>query len=65
MCGCILGWQSVVYHFGVTVTLPTDLVFIIIVSRAYLLYCLRYEYQMLSVGASWNGGVSRTIFNLL
>ena len=41
MCGCILGWQSVAYHFRVTVTLTSDLVFRIIVSRAYLLYYLR------------------------
>ena len=53
VCGCILGWQSVVYHFRVTVilTLTSDLVFIvitmsdlvfrIIVSGAYLLYNLR------------------------
>ena len=41
MCGCISGWQSVAYHFGVTVTLTSDLVFRIIVSGAYLLYYLR------------------------
>ena len=41
VCGCILEWRSVAYHFWVTVTLPSDLVFRIIVSRAYLLYCLR------------------------
>ena len=40
-CECILGWQSVAYHFGVTVTLTSDLVFRIIVSGAYLLYYLR------------------------
>ena len=27
MCGCILGWRSVAYHFRVTVTLTSDLVF--------------------------------------
>ena len=37
--GCILGWQSVVYHFGVIVTY--DLLSKIIVSSAYLLYHLR------------------------
>ena len=26
VCGCILGWRSVVYHFRVTVTLTSDLV---------------------------------------
>ena len=43
VCGYILGWQSVAYHFRVTVTLTltSDLVFIIIVSGAYLLYYLR------------------------
>ena len=41
MCGCILGWQSVAYHFWVTVTMTSDLVFTIIVSGAYLLYYLR------------------------
>ena len=32
VCGCILGWLSVVYHFWVTVTLTltSDLVFIVI-----------------------------------
>ena len=53
VCGCILGWRSVAYHFRVTVTLTltSDLVFIVIkcpsvlpsrfVSGAYLLYSLR------------------------
>ena len=50
MCGCILGWQSVMYHFRVAVTLTSDLVFIVItmsvgpsrfVSGAYLLYSLK------------------------
>ena len=39
--GYILGWRSVAYHFWVTVTLTSDLVFRIIVSGAYLLYFLR------------------------
>ena len=38
VCICILGWQSVTYHFWVTVTLTSDLVLSIIVSGAYLLY---------------------------
>ena len=38
MYGCILGWRYVAYHFRVTVTLTSDLVFRIIVSEAYLLY---------------------------
>ena len=41
VCICILGWGSVTYHFWVTVTLTSDLVLIIIVSGAYLLYYLR------------------------
>ena len=43
VCGCILGWRSVAYHFGVTVTLTltSEVVFRIIVSGAYLLYYLR------------------------
>ena len=36
VCGCISGWWGVAYHFAVTVT--SDLVFRLIVSRAYLLY---------------------------
>ena len=40
ICGCILGWRSVAYHFPVTVTLTSDLVFRIIVSGAYLSYYL-------------------------
>ena len=41
VCGYILGWWSAAYHFRVTVTLTSDLVFRIIVSGAYLLYYLR------------------------
>ena len=43
VCGYILGWRSVAYHFWVTVTLTltSDLVLRIIVSGAYLLYYLR------------------------
>ena len=41
VCGCVLGWRSVAYHFQVTVTLTSDLVFRIIVSGAYLLNYLR------------------------
>ena len=52
MCGCILGWRSVAHLFQVTLTLTSDLVFRIIVSRAYLLYYLRYEFQIWCVDAS-------------
>ena len=43
VCGCILGWQRVAYHFGVTVTLTliSDLVSKFIVLGAYLLYYLK------------------------
>ena len=43
VCGYILGWRSVAFHFWVTVTLTltSDLAFRIIVSRAYLVYYLR------------------------
>ena len=36
VCKCILEWPSVTNHFRVTVTLTSDLVFRIIMSRAYL-----------------------------
>ena len=41
VCICIMGWWSLAYYFRVTVTLTSDLVLIIIVSGAYLLYYLR------------------------
>ena len=41
LCECILGKRSVTNHFGVTMTLTSDLIFRIIVSGAYLLYYLR------------------------
>ena len=37
VCGYILGWGSVAYHFRVTVTLTSDLDFRIILSGAYLI----------------------------
>ena len=43
-------------------TLNSDLVLRIIVSRAYLLYSLSEEFQIWCVDASWNSGVSCTIF---
>ena len=46
VCGCILGRRSVMYHPWVTVTLTSDLVFRIIVSRVYLPFYLRYEFQI-------------------
>ena len=42
VCGCILGWRSVLFHFWVTVTLTSDLVSRIdIESGANVLYSLR------------------------
>ena len=38
VCKCILGCQSVIYHFRVTVTLTSDLVLRIIVHGAYLIF---------------------------
>ena len=63
VCECILGWLSVLYHLWVTVTLTSDLV--IIVSGAYLFYYLRKESQIWCVNASWDGGVSCTIYRSL
>ena len=65
VCGCILGWRRVAYHFRVTVTLSSDQAFRIIVSGAYLLYFLRYEFQIWCVDASWDDKVSRTIIGSL
>ena len=47
-CECIIGWQSVTYHFEVTVTmtLTSDLVCRIIMSGAYFLYYLSKESQI-------------------
>ena len=41
VCIYILQWQSITYHFRVTVPFASDLVLRIIVSGAYLLYYLR------------------------
>ena len=51
------------YHFRVTVTLTltSDLVFRIIMSKAYLLHYLRKESQIRCVDASWDDEVSHTI----
>ena len=40
VCGCILGWWSVMYHLLVTVTLTFDIVFRIIMFGAFFLYYL-------------------------
>ena len=41
VCGYIFGWWSVAYHFWVSVTMTSTLVFRIIISGAYLIYYLR------------------------
>ena len=53
VCGCIIGWRSAEYHFRVSETYTSGLVFRIIVSGAYLLYYLRQESQIWCVHASW------------
>ena len=45
--------------------LDSDLVLRIIVSGAYLLYFLSEEIQIWSVDASWDSGVSCTVFGSL
>ena len=41
------------------------LVYRIIVSKAYCLYCLRYESQIWCVDFSWDGGVLHTVLGHL
>ena len=53
------------YHFRVTATLTSDLVFRIIMSKAYLLYYLRFESQIWCVDASLDDEVLRTIIKSL
>ena len=65
VCICILGWGSVTYQYLVTVTLTSDLVLRIIMSGAYHLYYLRFESQIWCVDASWDDGVSSTIYGSL
>ena len=52
VCVCIFGWRSVTYYFQFTLTLTSDLISIIIVSRTYLLYHLNWESQIWCVNAS-------------
>ena len=65
VCKCILGCLSVTNYFWVTVTLTSDLVLRIIVSRACLFYSLSEEFQIWCVDASLDSGVSCTIFGSL
>ena len=54
VCGCILGWRSVVYHFWVTLTF--DFVSSIIVLGAYLLFSLLLLLLLLFICFFWVGG---------
>ena len=65
VCICIFGWWSLTYYFLATVTLTSDLVLIIILSGAYLLYYLRRESKIWCMNASWDGWVSCTIYRSL
>ena len=57
MCGCILGWQSVMYQFCDLYLIST-----IIVSGAYLIYYLREESQICCMDTSLDADLSHTIF---
>ena len=60
-----LGMTGYNISFKVNVTLTSDLVLRIIVSRACLLYSLSEEFQIWCVDASCDSGVSCTIFGSL
>ena len=60
VCGCILGWQSVMYQFLGHCDL--DLVSRIIMSGAFPLYYLRLESKIWFMDASLYGDMSGTIF---
>ena len=66
MCECILGWRSVPSHFGVTVTLTSDLFSrISIKSGANLLYSWCLESQVWCIDASLDNDMLSTIFGML
>ena len=50
------------YHFGVTVTLTSDLVYRIIVSGAYLVYYFREESQIWCMDAFLDADMTHIIF---
>ena len=62
VCGCILGWQSVMYQFFGHYDL--DLVSKIIMSAAYLICYLREEFQI-CMETSLDAEMSHTIFRSL
>ena len=59
VCGCILGWQNVIYQFC-----DLDLISTIIVLGAYLTYYLREESQICCMDKSLDADVSHTIFKV-
>ena len=65
VCGCNFWWRSVTYHFWDTLTLTSDLVCTITMSRIYLLYYLRWESQICCMDTSYDADVSHTIFRSL
>ena len=60
VCGCILGWQSVMYQFC-----DLDLISRIIVSGAYFIFYLREESQICCMDTILDAYVSHTIFGAL
>ena len=60
MCGCFLGWPSVAYHFWVTVTLTSDLVFRIIVSGAF--FSILFELGIPNLVCGCNFGWQSVIY---
>ena len=64
LCGCNFGRHECHVPFRVTLTLTTDLVCRVIVSRTYLIYYLRWESQR-CVDASGDAGVLCTMYGSL
>ena len=60
MCGCILGWQSVMYQFC-----DLDLISRIIVLGEYLIYFLGEESQICCMDTALDADVWHTIFRSL
>ena len=56
VCGCIFGWQSVMYQFC-----DLDLISRIILVAAYLIYYLREESQICCMDISLDADVLHTI----
>ena len=56
VCGCSLGWHSVMYQFC-----HHDLISILIVSGSYLIYYLREKSQICCMDTSLDADVSHTI----